>query len=87
MGFSVWFPLEFLNQNNLTYSFRWVYNEGFPTKVFSEKKKLLNHDVLTVELANNFFQSSNMFPLNILFALKSGEIGYQMGGLFPKRKY
>ena len=35
MGFSIWFPLEFLNQNNLDYSIRWVYSEGVPTKLFS----------------------------------------------------
>jgi hypothetical protein len=31
MGMAVWFPLEFLNQNNdLDYSMRWVYAVDHP---------------------------------------------------------
>jgi penicillin amidase len=28
-----------------------------------------------------------MFPLNMVFASTSGDIGYHMTGLFPKRKF
>jgi len=42
LGFSIWFPLEFLNQNNnLNYSMRWVYHDEVKTKVFSVSKELL----------------------------------------------
>ena len=42
MGLSIWFPLEFLNQNNhLNYSMRWVYHEEIQNKVFSISKELL----------------------------------------------
>jgi acyl-homoserine lactone acylase PvdQ len=27
------------------------------------------------------------FPLNVLYATSDGDIGYQLCGLFPKRKY
>ena len=45
LGFSIWFPLEFLNQNNdINYSLRWVYSEGVPTKIFSLSKHLVSEN-------------------------------------------
>jgi hypothetical protein len=45
LGFTIWFPLEFLNQNNdLDYSLRWVYYEDLgENKVLSISKELFNH--------------------------------------------
>lgn len=44
LGFSIWFPLEFLNQNNdLDYSLRWVYYEDLgENRVFTNSKELFN---------------------------------------------
>ena len=28
-----------------------------------------------------------LFPMNLVFALESGDIGFASGGLFPKRKH
>lgn len=87
LGFSVWFPLEFLNQNNdLNYSIRWVYGEDVPNKIYSMSKELvsLNPDLEKLE---QFLENQNMFPLNMNFVTSKGDIGYHMTGLFPKRKY
>ena len=35
----------------------------------------------------NFLESQNIFPLNMNFVTKDGDIGYHLTGLFPKRKY
>jgi acyl-homoserine lactone acylase PvdQ len=87
LGFSIWFPLEFLNQNNhLNYSMRWVYHEEIENKVFSISKELLQGQP-SVERMINFLESQNIFPLNMNFVTKEGDIGYHLTGLFPKRKY
>jgi hypothetical protein len=50
MGISVWFPLEFLNQNNdLDYSLRWVYGEGVTTKAYSMMKRLVSREPFKIE--------------------------------------
>jgi len=41
MDFSLWFPLEFLNQNDDTFSLRWIYSEGAICDLFSKGKHLL----------------------------------------------
>lgn len=87
LGFSIWFPLEFLNQNNhLNYSMRWVYHEEIENKVYSISKELLQGQP-NVERMVNFLESQNIFPLNMNFVTKEGDIGYHLTGLFPKRKY
>lgn len=87
LGFSIWFPLEFLNQNNEhTYSLRWVYTEGVPCKVYSLGKELVSNKP-SLEGISKFFENQNMFPLNLNFVTRNGDIGYHMTGLFPKRKY
>lgn len=87
LGFSVWFPLEFLNQNNeLQYSMRWVYSEGYPTRAYQMTKELVSNkpSLKDVEV---FMEAQNMFPLNMMFVTSGGDIGYHMSGMFPKRKY
>lgn len=87
LGFSVWFPLEFLNQNNdLDYSFRWVYSEGQPSNSYTMQKELLRKKLSLTEI-EAILERTNMFPLNLNFATSDGIIGYHMTGLFPKRKY
>jgi acyl-homoserine lactone acylase PvdQ len=87
LGFSIWFPLEFLNQNNhLNYSMRWAYHEDIDNKVFSISKELLQGQP-SVDRMVNFLESQNIFPLNMNFVTKDGDIGYHLTGLFPKRKY
>jgi len=43
MDFSLWFPLEFLNQNSDYFSHRWVYREAFhkPLDLFSRQKIMM----------------------------------------------
>lgn len=44
MDFALWFPLEFLNQNENEYSLRWVFTEkGTSCKVYSYIKKMITH--------------------------------------------
>lgn len=43
MDFSLWFPLEFLNQNEDQFSLRWVYGEGVKTDLFSRCKSMILH--------------------------------------------
>lgn len=51
LGFSVWYPLEFLNQNNdLNYSFRWVYSEGQPSNSYTLQKELLKKKLTIKEI-------------------------------------
>jgi acyl-homoserine lactone acylase PvdQ len=87
LGFSIWFPLEFLNQNNnLNYSLRWVYHSDIENKVFSISKELLQGKP-SLKRMENFLESQNIFPLNMNFITSDGDIGYHMTGLFPLRKY
>jgi penicillin amidase len=87
LGFSIWFPLEFLNQNNdLNYSLRWIYSDDVPTKVYSISKELFQSKPSLARM-EKFLENQNIFPLNMNFVTKDGHIGYHMTGLFPKRKY
>ena len=42
---AVFFPLEFLNQNDLTYSMRWVYNEPQMVTTYSMVRKFAEINV------------------------------------------
>lgn len=87
LGFSVWFPLEFLNQHNdLTYSLRWVYGEGVATHAYLMTKNMITKKMNLTEIESTL-ETLNMYPLNMNFATADGNIGYHMTGLFPKRKY
>jgi len=88
IGFSIWFPLEFLNQNNdLDYSLRWVYFEDIgPNRVFTNSKELFNNKP-SLEGIKKFMEAQTFFPLNMNFVTSTGDIGYHMTGIFPKRKY
>jgi acyl-homoserine lactone acylase PvdQ len=44
MDFAVWFPIEFLNQNENVYSLRWVYTEPQPTKIYEWMKTISEMD-------------------------------------------
>lgn len=41
MDFSVWFPLEFLNENDDQFSLRWVYTELTTNRMFSKYKDMI----------------------------------------------
>ena len=51
-------------------------------KVFAEKSEAIYDGNKVVKALENV-----LFPMNIIFALESGDIGYFAGGLFPKRKH
>ncbi len=87
-GYTLWFPLEFLNQNNdLDYSMRWIYDEPLPPlTVYTASKELFNKEP-TLEGIEHFMESQTMFPLNMNFITAKGDIGYHMTGMFPVRKY
>ena len=87
IGFSVWFPLEFLNQNNdLDYSLWWVYDRGVPSRSFSIVKELFE-DKPNMANIERLLELQTMYPMNVMFVTSDGDIGYHMTGLFPKRKY
>ncbi len=58
IGYSLWFPLEFLNQNNdLNYSLRWVYEEPLePITVYTTSKELFNKNP-TLEGIEKFMEA------------------------------
>jgi len=86
MDFSLWFPLEFLNQNEDNYSLRWIYSEGAICDLFSKAKSMLE-DKRTLREYELMFESLHQFPLNLVYVTEDGDIGYHLTGLYPKRKY
>ena len=52
-------------------------------KLFSEKNDLLQDGNKVIEA----LQKSFNFPINFMFALDSGDIGFSAAGLIPKRKH
>lgn len=42
MDFALWFPLEFLNQNDNHYSIRWVFNEANLTSEVYKMLKMMS---------------------------------------------
>jgi penicillin amidase len=52
--FSAFYPLEILNQNELNYSWRWVYSDPKPTQLFAMMKNLVEI-VKTGEEALQYF--------------------------------
>jgi penicillin G amidase len=57
-----------------------------PTKVYSIFKELFQNKP-SLKNMQHFLDNQNIFPLNMNFVTKDGDIGYHMTGLFPKRKY
>lgn len=85
VDFALWQPLEFMKQNDLQYSMRWVYMESQPL-IFDHLQIFAEKNMTGYEFAE-LLNLQTQFPLNLVFTTSTGDIGYKMTGKFPLRKY
>jgi acyl-homoserine lactone acylase PvdQ len=68
------FPHEWVNFNNKTYSLKWVYNEYNTANFITSYIKMVN--AKTGNEVISACEGLSALPLNFVFAMKNGDIGY-----------